>query len=508
MLLDRAAYNVRSCYFRTVDTIRRYRVCIAVALATGACGDAGGVSGTLRGTSSGPIEVDSSLLALPSVRRCEPTRPGERLLGVSSEGTLWLGSAVSGEPGASLVRTIDPVTMAVGEFETPFASFGAVVVHGPTRASVIADGGLWIIGEDSQVLVAAPFSPGADAQLCGRLDVDAFVLNGTELFQRDGEEWIRWEGLDDVLSASGTQLLRRDGACWASEDGVALRGPDRDLWLLTPSALQNFEPREGTVALVDGNPATVDGTRFAMGGQTYELGAVGTPDGFAAAGSYAWLRFGTQVVRFDGEDFLRLEPPADGALVPFAAGGLWLVGGDEVCVADPGLVRVAGLVPQERRIDGDYALSVLLDGPASELVVSANGQTLSPTSPDGNTVVFEGRLPSGWSHFLIRMTKTASTATVFRRFQVKRIPGVVRSWQADIRPAYEAHCANDACHVANSASGAPDLSRFEEWVSRADEIEQRVVRAGDMPPEASRNGTWSTEVVETIRQWLDGGLRP
>lgn len=489
------------------------RVGLAFALAL--VGGCDGQIGALTGQSSeaidpaAPVVVGPDLPILATEGRCEPILPSERPLGVSPEGILWLVSTSTRSPNASRVRTIDPVTTATRAFEVALSDLGSAVVHGAERASVIADGGLWLVGDQTRIEVTAPFAPGRRAQLCGRLDFDAFVLDGTELYQRDRNEWIRWQGLEAVLDSGDAQLLRRDGACWASEDGLIFRGTEGQLWLLTPSSLQTFEPREGQVQLVEGRPAALNARELSIGGRNYTLSLGGPADAFATAGGWGWLRFDTTVVRFDGEGFQKLEAPAadDAALLPFGAGGLWLVDGGQACVRDPGWLRIAGVAPQERRLEGSYELTVLLEGPAREVSLSVDGAPVAPARAVDDALVFAGTLELGWQDFQIRVAE-ASGVTAQRRFMVKRLPGVTRSWEMDLRPVYEAHCSAAACHVENSPSGAPDLSRFEAWVALAEVIETRVLSVGDMPPLSSRDQTWTPEQAETIRQWLSGGLRP
>lgn len=484
-----------------------------LALAVTACdGQIGELSVPLGNGSepTAPTEIGPELASLEAQTRCAPLRPSERPLGVSPEGALWLTSVPNSADGSTPVRVVDPVTAAVRAFDLPLAPIGAAVVHGPDRASVIAAGGLWVVGESTRIEVTGPFGPSPDARLCGRLDADAFVLDGTDLFQREGDAWIRWDGLEAALGAGNAQLLRRDGACWASGDGIVLRGQDRGLWLLTPAALQAYTPRDGDVQLIEDSPATVDDRQLRIDGRSYDFGFGAPPDAFATAGAYAWLRFGASVVRFDGEGFLELETqaPTDAVLQPFAAGGLWIVGGGQACVFDPGWVRMSGLAPQERREEGRYALTLESEAPESALQLTVEGQLVPPARAMGSELVFEGALALGWSNFAVSAAPRGANPATQRRFQIKRLPGTSQGWEADIRPLYAAHCADAACHVAESPAGAPDLSTYEAWVNRAEAITRRVLEVGDMPPLASRGQTWTDERAEAIRQWLNGGLRP
>jgi hypothetical protein len=253
----------------------------------------------------------------------------------------------------------------------------------------------------------------------------------------------------------------------------------------------------------------VDGEKLWVGPDTWQpwIFASGSPSSLSAAGGALWLHAQRKLLRFDGSwAEVRLPADATGSIRRALAhdGGVWVETDDSVCHVGAGaMVRVDGIRPFSRSKELDYDFFLSASDPEASLSASMDGETLL-LSVDETTGLSKGKVRLdnvGWHELII----TAGSAE--RRVPVKRLPEQERGWKADIEPIYQTHCSGSDCH-SSSTTPAPKLDSYEAWLALAKKIEGRVVDARTMPPASSRGPDWSEAQVETIAQWLAGGMAP
>ncbi|MCA9551381.1 MAG: hypothetical protein KC933_15200 [Myxococcales bacterium] len=451
---------------------------------------------------AGPVLVED-LNTLPTSTRCVDLGRGEVPLAVSPEGHLWLGTSTT---GATLVRVLDGWDAAAEQhYRFQVGAMTRVQAWTSTAASFIADGKLYhaVDGLRTEVTVTATLS--ADATLCGDPTEKAFVYSGGTLYQRDGDAWYVWEGIDDALSPDA-RILSRDGACFGADDGVWFASADLELWQLGSNELRRPAHRDGASqpVLLHDTPMVLAGGNLLVGPMpwteyTFEHGAA---TAMASAGDYVWIQAGDRVLRFDGTTFMLVRGSA-GALFPHASGGLWVTGGGQAChFAPQAMLRVEGVSTGAQQIGDTFSLEVRASDEAATVDVALDGAPLTARRVADGWFVYGGALELGWH----RLAVTTPAAQVSRTVLIKRLPAVERSFATDIAPIYTTHCAG--CHYDGNTFGAPDLATVEQWRNLADKIHRRVVEAKNMPPVASRLPEWGEDEVTVINEWLSGGLLP
>ncbi|MBK6685894.1 MAG: hypothetical protein IPG45_15585 [Deltaproteobacteria bacterium] len=451
-------------------------------------------------------EVPLDLPELVTTATCSPLASGERVAAVSAEGHLWLATSSVGTD----LRVLDGWSgRTVARYLLPNAALSRLNALGATTAMALADGQLLRLLDGERIEVSPPAALEPDADLCGDLADRGFVWSGGQLYQRLDDAWWRWTGLGPI--GPGARLLDRDGECEGVGDGLWWASQGLAFWLLTPGRLSNpaLLPN-GEVAALRGEQAlALRGGQLFLSPEPWKevRFAHGAATQLATAGDYAFLEVGGKLLRFDGAEWLELTGPELtqlDALHPHAAGGLWTVEGNSVCHHSPTpMIQIRGLRRGEQRLDPQVVIEAQAQG-ATTLEVEVDGTSRTWSGTRGPWQHLSLELSVGWHQVRIRTTDRRAQRTV----EVKILPTVTRSFEADVRPIYQTHCANQACHVSGSTGGAPDLTRYEDWLGRAARIEARVVRAQDMPPSASRRPDWGSEEIEVINEWLNGGLLP
>lgn len=451
-------------------------------------------------------EVPLDLPELSTTASCSALAPMERVVSVSAEGHLWLATSSVGTD----LRVLDGWSgHTVARYTLPNAGLSRLNALGATTAMALADGQLLRLLDGERVEVTPPADLDPEADLCGDLADRGFIWSGGQLYQRLDDAWWRWTGLGPV--GADARLLDRDGECEGVGDGLWWASQGLAFWLLTPGRLSNPALLEGgEVAALRGEQAlALRGGRLFLGPEpwTEVHFADGAATQLATAGDYAFLEVGGQLLRYDGAEWRRVTGPelnSMDALHPHAAGGLWTVEGNAVCHHAPSpMIRIRGLRRGEQRLDPTVVIEAQAQG-ATTLALELDGATIAWSSTNGGWQRLVRTLSVGWHQLRIRTADGRAQRTL----EVKILPTVTRSFEADVRPLYQTHCANQACHVAGSTGGAPDLTRYEDWLQRAARIEARVVRAQDMPPSASRRPDWGPEEIQVINEWLNGGLLP
>ncbi len=436
--------------------------------------------------------------------RCFPLAPTERALSSSPEGFLWVVDTATSAPSLRVLNALD----VSGELRFPnrFGAIDRLVAQSATVASVLADGAVWTVDDGNRRRWETPFVPGPGSGACGRLGEAGFVLGGAGLFERRGDMWLRWEGTEAVLGP-GASLIEQDGACALGSDAVLFSVPSDEgieIWALEAERIVRQAVVLGqTVAVGGGVAFSSDGEHLfsANGGARVAAGPVRA---IAAAGSHLWVLAGDRLIRRRGTDDATWAEPAGEfhSIVPFSAGGVWLVGAERTCAVAEAPVRVRGIRSGDRGTAERFDL--LASTPAADEAVELrlNGQTIEPAAAEPDGLRFRGTLGFGWNR--LDLSWRGHERPVFLR----RDPPVARSWEADIRPIYETHCAGSGCHVDGSATLAPNLDSRAAWVEFDQALRRRVVQRRDMPPPASREPSWGPELVRVIDEWLGGGMGP
>lgn len=446
------------------------------------------------------VRVPAELDPLETSEACAPLAAGQSVLGVSPDGHLWLGTSSV----ATTVTVLDPWSLDTPRtFGLPAADLARVQAVSATVAAFVDAGRLYVVEDGLRTEVWTPGALDPATMTCGDVRREAFVFSAGTLYQRDGDEWLTWTGVEAALDPDA-RLLARDGACAAGDDAVWFATPGGELWALGADELRRPAAREGgtQAGLLGASPLVLDGGRLFMGPGAWREHdfALGDASALRVAGDAAWLTVGDRLLRFDGEAFRdagNVDPSA--TLWPFAAGGVWLVSEDQACHRAPrGTLRTAGVAHGAAAPDAQVVLQAW-SGDGSEVSADLDGMALTPRMA-GEVSVFEVTLPLGWHALTVR------AGDVSRTVQVKRVPTVTRSWAADVQPIVQTHCV--ACHVPDNAFSAPVLTTFEAWRARANDIRERVIRVGDMPPTASRSPDWGEDEVTVIDEWLSGGLNP
>ena len=426
---------------------------------------------------------------------CQARAPGELVAGVGPNGSLWLATPADGQTTFRVLSGGETTS-----FVLPFASLTDVVVSSSSAASVVADGGLWSIREQERRSISVPQPLDATARLCGDARGDAFVLTGTTALAKRGDVWTRYQGFEAIVEG-GARWLRRDGAC-STDGSVWLANASDEVWRLLGNTITRASTVAAAAALTDRELLALTDERLWVGDAREPQWTFGAeaPTALASAGGYAWFAHADRLLRFRRDVFARVDmsTPVDAAHA-FAAGGVWIESNNEVCRIAPTLIEVRDLQTGDRTIDGELVFHA-----KSDVAVTAQvgNDTLSPEGTDGAWTRFRVPLAVGWNRIDLLAADTV------RPIDVLREPTVQRSFAVDIAPIYSMHCASAACHVADSASGAPDLSTLESWQLRADRIRERVLENEDMPPVAVRSEAWGTDQLMIINEWLSGGLNP
>lgn len=468
--------------------------------------DAGGVVDAGGPVDAGFVDpvvyVPADLPALATEEACVELEDGERPLGVSPDGHLWLGAEAA--EGTAL-RVFDPWHLDRPlAYTVPARDLEQVRAESATVAAYVSEGQLFLLEDGVRTAFTGPTAMAADTSLCGDLRGEAYVFTRGALYQRDEDQWVEWVGVEDALDADA-RLLDRDGACAAGEDAVWFATGSLELWALGKDELSRPAALEGASQpnLLGTRPLALREGRLFVGPGEWREHAfdAGHAVTLAAAGDAAWIRLeGGQLLRFDGEGFEAAGlVPDDATLRPFAAGGLWLTGGGRACHRAPqGTLRTAGAAHGSHTFGG-RALVRAWTREGGEVTAELDGAPLSGRpSPTGT--VFEVDLRLGWHAVVL------SAGDVTRTVHLEREPTVQRSFSVDVQPIFQMHCSG--CHMPDNQFGAPDLSTFEAWRDRANRIRERVIEAGDMPPSATRSPDWGEDEVTVIDEWLSGGRNP
>lgn len=476
-------------------------VAISLALSSGCGGGEAGIAPVPAPSdapapppTSVPVTLEERMLA----GHCLAREEGERVVGVGSEGDLWLAAPHDHQAFRVVRRDGSQQLIALGlepSVMRPWSDSEAAFAVGPRLFVREADGR---IRE-----VAWPRELGSIVDLCGdpRRDGAFVIAEGTGdvqagLYRRAGGEWWRWSRPEGTFGAE-LALASVSGACTADDDRAWLRS-DMGVFALREDRLEAhaeradalaIDRRLGVAMLTDGQLKFWAEDRWKP--TRFDAGAV---TAVSSAADHLWVQAGDRVHHFAEASVSMAKmdlPGAVDALHADAAGGVWIETGAQLCYRSfEGALHVRGVRPFQRLAEPE--LTVTVD--ASEMRVELDGAVVH----DGEPVAVVELGSTGWH----RIDLEAEGMT--RRFFVLHDDEDAPTWEEHIRPIAEAHCGGSACHGSEQSRRAVLLD-YESWVDFAPSIRHRVGVVGDMPPTVARSG-WTAREVTTIVRWIAAGM--
>ena len=449
------------------------------------------------------VTVDEPTLLVPSLR-CEDLTPGERPLAVSPEGDLWL----AGAEGLRTLGTNGEMHPIAADLEGEVES---LVAWSDQVATAVVDGQAWRIEPEGARYLFLPEGVRQPSLFCGDLERDgqAALVNADGIYERAAGQW--WAlGPDEGERFEDVEWLATvDGACAAPGGGLWF-GEDRQYVRVDASSMAIFHIAEATGPAVVGEVFGVaiparDQLLFARergpddGEWTPVTFAKGVIESVGASANVLWVLVGNHLYRYDGEwgEADVILPSGADRLLAHAAGGVWAVGDDQACHIGEAPVRLRGIRPMEHFLT--QTTDVVVES-AGEVVLAVDGEPTTGVAGDEPGLWVFSQLPlggPGWHE----LTVTSDAGS--RRLSYRVMAGDV-SWEIDVQPIYEDHCASSSCHGSDSEDTV-DLSTYDAWFDRAIDIQNAVV-TGRMPRDAGDE--WNGDLVATIVDWIDGGMQP
>jgi hypothetical protein len=500
---------------RMRDPLSRAAIALAMLLLPGCVGqlaetpgsppDDGGVPDAALPPSMRTIELaseDPIALAVTCVDLAE----GERLLDVGPEGDAWLATpagarvlAPSGDPG-------DAIALRAGAPQR-------LVALSDTDALAFAAGHLFHVGSSGVAPIALPTELGAPELACGDPSTDRaplFVVTPEGLHAREGGVWARWTLEGASLFAMGA-LGQESGACADASGELWLRDDEGALRVRQDATAAARVPElEGAIGLVR-EGATIAALRGpalvlrAGAGAAFETLRfdVGDVTAVALGGAHVWVIAGGELLRRteDGA-WARIAGDAPDAVAADETGGAWIASGARACrLASGAALRVRGLRPHEV-VFGDRPIALESDAAGATLEVRVDGELVHEAA--ASDAAHRWQTPSlplgapGWHR--LEALATIDGAEVRRAIDYHVVDDTPLSWDADIRPDFEAHCA--ACHAATGPR--TNLASLETYRAFARTIRDRMA-LGEMPPTGP---AVSPAVVDRMTRWIEGGMQP
>lgn len=473
----------------------------ALAFALGLGAAASGCGGDDAGVPVEVVPVDVPRVSATTT--CVPVAPGSRVVGVSSEGELWLV-----EGGSNQTRVID----ATGASHTgvgPVDDAAAVLPWTADSSTLIVDGELWTVTRDDREFLATPVELGRIGQLCGDPAVERGAFVGTDkgLFERLGGFWWRWTPATAASFGTARQLVRNDGSCVGKDDVVWLVNTAGELWRIAPDDARvvagGADDDKVTAAAAAGaeGAAALAGERLRIGPPWHDVQFTAGPStAIAGGGGALWVQVGADVYQRQGGAWRVIIGAAPGAtaMYPHAAAGAWFSYPDQVCHAALGApVVIHGLRPYEHRVAAVANLTV--SSAEAELTVERDGVAVATLPGSGEHTLMGFDLgPPGWHQLTVR----AAAASRVLDYNVVDLP--LRSWATDVQPIFAASCGGAPCHGPSPAGTQVDLSSYQSWRSRAGRIRERLL-LGQMPPVPPR---LEPDTVAIVLEWIEGGMKP
>lgn len=433
---------------------------------------------------------------------CVPLAPASRVLGVSSEGELWLVD------GASRQTVVLDAAGASHPGVAQIDDASGALPWSDEAAALIVDGGLWTVTGGDREFVPTPPELGRIGQLCGdpTSERGAFVASDQGLFERLGGFWWRWTPSSAGDFGDARELVRNDGSCVGQDDTVWMVTTAGRLWQISAAdarivAGDDAHPVTAAAAAGALGAAALQGDRLRFGPPWHDVEfASGTPRALAAGGGGLWVLVDDAIYQRQDSTWRALDGALPGALAvhPHAAGGAWIEYADRVCHAalGPALV-IRGLRPYEHRVAATASLTVASAQPT--LTVARDGTALTTVTGAGAHALADVDLgPPGWH----QLSLTAGSAVRTLDYDVVDLP--LRAWATDVQPIFAGHCTGGACHGPMPGGTQVDLSTYAAWRARAGRIRERLLR-GQMPPVGP---LLDPATLAIVLDWIEGGMKP
>lgn len=478
-----------------------------LALAAGCKGDIGGGQEPVPGPPDVEAKtVPTDLATRETVATCSALAAGERLLSVSPEGHAWVAADIE---GGVRVRVLDAFFGSMDENakDLMVGDLAQAQAWSSVDAAMLTESSLYSIEDLSRIELALPGGFESAGSLCGDPNAGGVLVSEGNVFEQRGESWWSWAPGDGSGPAS---VLRYDGECHTLGDVMWLASESGVLFRVEPTQYSRPIQFDRPIALAatNGLLAVLDKKQLWLGPDSWQpwVFADALPSVLSASGGMLWTMSGDALLRYDGSEWQRFAHEMDEPVVAVGAhaGGVWLAGESAICHQMPGQsLRVEGVRPNLRSTELEYDVRVRASDGDDSLVADVDGEAFELSVDDtGEWLTGRARLDSvGWH------TISFQAASTTREIMVKRTPEVERSWKVDIEPIYAANCATGECHRAGGES-PPDISSYELWISRAAEIRAQVVDGKAMPPAANVGPDWGEDEIETIDEWLEGGMLP
>lgn len=445
--------------------------------------------------------------ALDATTFCETLETEERVLGASSEADLWIQQADGS------IRVVDPRGEIEEVMPAVLGELGALLPWGQTAATVAIADELWRLGPEGPTFVYVPREARGVRHFCGDPERDANValVSATGLFDREIGQWFSVGPVEGMNFADIEWLATVDGACHLPSGGLWF-GTGEDLWRVDGTSLAHYNAPGATGPALVGaafGVAVPAGDRLLFAPEAGPWGtdwsvvefAAGDIAAAGAGGDALWVSAGSpaKLFRYDGAWREASHPGGPvHEILPDARGGAWLRLDEEVCHVGTRHVGVRGMRPYENFRRPTAAIRIEGVAPTSRVELRVE-DVVTPATGDGSSWSIDA-LPlgdAGWHSLEVLVDGEVARTLVYR------VVASDVSWETDVRPIYETHCASSACHGADSSDALP-LSTFDAWVDNAREIKARI-SDGTMPRDASAG--WTATVATRVIDWTEG-LQP
>jgi hypothetical protein len=442
---------------------------------------------------------------------CIELAAGERVLDVGSEGDMWIASPDG-------VRVVDRGGADLGAIPMRAGAPARAVALTDVDAIAIAGANVFRIGPGGVEAVDVPAEMGTPTMLCGdpsSAQEPFFVATAGGLVTREAGTWERWTTEEMQLIALDG-LAQESGACSDGSGELWLReatsgvvgGGGAAQWLAPRPALRGADRlvREGALvaALEDGLVVIRDDESAPF--ETFEVD-LGAASAIAIGSGAVWVIAGGALAHRDRDGtWARIESSIASPDAVFAdeTGGAWIVAreGRACHLSSEAALRVRGLRPHQV-IPGDRAIRLVADTAGDAIEVRVDGETVWEAAE--TDAASRWQTPDlalggpGWHR--LEITATIGGATVERAIEYRVADVRPPSWDADIRPDFEAHCAE--CH--GPAGPRTFLGSVDAYRRFALAIRDRMA-LGEMPlpprPRVER------EVGDRMQRWIEGGMQP
>lgn len=450
------------------------------------------------------VELDPPALRLDP--ECVGTAEGD-IRFVAPGGALW---AIEPVPDGTLLHVYSP-----GEEPTTYEVAGRVqqgIAWSRSRATLIVDGAAAVFDAGTLEPLRWPENAPSAEAICGQPgeDGDGLIL-ARDVYDPAFGQWWRWN-LPPELFTGHDEFATVSGSC-AGRDSVTWMRLDSAVWRATPASMERvpgLEPASDLVADSSfGAASVVDGELIlAQDGQLERVAfEAGDVTSVSAAPGRLWVSAGERIYLYESESFLALEGPAGVVraqrLWADSTRGVWTDDSISTCRWSEGPpIDLEGIRPFQRQSASE--IEVLVRGSFDELHMMLDGQSIAPKPMEEGWGATLQDLETGWHELSIVAETEHGEALRRTDFLVEGEETPV--WTGRIQTLAVEHCAGEGCHGPDAPASRPDLTRYENWLSLADVIYERVVEKASMPPLGGRKDSWGIDDVLLLATWINAGM--